>query len=146
MSIMGDFNIPPRSARIRHRAPPMPANECVALARNPERFWEFLAALTPEQFEAQVQEVVKWKRKQEQLGSNPYHEVVVRENWLAGLAKWRERDELKPCPFCGGLPEVTGSDLWQVECQACYVAFRGFYTREDAVEAWNARINEDHHV
>lgn len=52
--------------------------------------------------------------------------------------------ELKPCPFCGGEAWlVMGSCGYMVECGACHIfgAIRG--TKEEAIEAWNRRANDE---
>ena len=55
--------------------------------------------------------------------------------------------ELKPCPFCGSddvaLDEFAyriGDGEWEskVICYECH-ANTGFYTKQEAVEAWNRR-------
>jgi len=47
----------------------------------------------------------------------------------------------KPCPFCGGMPELFGSDRigWEVDCAACNATGGGGETKADAVVAWNRR-------
>ena len=61
-------------------------------------------------------------------------------------------DDLKPCPFCGGEAEVTDEDSygfsdgdWFVCCTEChtYLGFDSQYeTPQEAIEAWNARVDE----
>ena len=50
--------------------------------------------------------------------------------------------ELKPCPFCGGEAELHGfHDLyWVVECVRCYASANDCDTEQDAIEAWNTRV------
>lgn len=57
---------------------------------------------------------------------------------------------LKPCPFCGGegcLQEhiyVGYTNRYGVVCLDCGVETRQFSrTKEDAVEVWNSRTNEE---
>jgi len=47
----------------------------------------------------------------------------------------------KPCPFCGGTPELFGSDRsgWEVDCAACNATGGGGETKADAIAAWNRR-------
>lgn len=55
-------------------------------------------------------------------------------------------DELKPCPFCGGKARVKCSikeDLWGVACYKCECCTKVFFSEEEAVEAWNRRVNDD---
>lgn len=51
-------------------------------------------------------------------------------------------DKLKPCPFCGGTPIVSGCDdtLWIVICKECNASIGYKETKEEAIEAWNKRI------
>lgn len=52
-------------------------------------------------------------------------------------------NKLKPCPFCGGeaiLAENTNSEELLVECCNCY-AHTGLYCSEqEAIDAWNNRV------
>ena len=51
-------------------------------------------------------------------------------------------DELKPCPFCGGKAIIDGCDdtLWIVICKECNASIGYKETKEEAIEAWNLRI------
>lgn len=51
-------------------------------------------------------------------------------------------DELKPCPFCGGEAIIDGCDdtLWIVICKECNASIGYKETKEEAIEAWNRRI------
>ena len=51
-------------------------------------------------------------------------------------------DELKPCPFCGGTPIVSGCDdtLWFVVCKECNALIGYKETKQEAIEAWNSRV------
>lgn len=50
--------------------------------------------------------------------------------------------ELKPCPFCGGTPIVSGCDdtLWSVICKKCAASIDYNETKQEAIEAWNRRV------
>lgn len=52
-------------------------------------------------------------------------------------------NKLKPCPFCGEeaiLAETTNSEELFVECCNCY-AHTGLYCSEqEAIDAWNSRV------
>ena len=54
-------------------------------------------------------------------------------------------DELKPCPFCGGdatLWREGGVDRpYHILC-GCGGRVGWFETREEAIAAWNRRVNE----
>ena len=57
--------------------------------------------------------------------------------------------ELKPCPFCGGLPEkkVVGTTFRPfvvVKCTRCGAGTKAFkeYQDEIAIEAWNRRAQD----
>ena len=52
------------------------------------------------------------------------------------------RDELKPCPFCGGEAEITKwHEGYFAECkkQHCGGTIGAYKTEEEAIEAWNKR-------
>lgn len=64
-------------------------------------------------------------------------------------------EELKPCPMCGGEAITLYSsrnDKWAVACKECqlllgylesdyYGDYFEFNTQEEAIKAWNKRIN-----
>jgi Lar family restriction alleviation protein len=61
-------------------------------------------------------------------------------------------DELKPCPFCGGLPSYQKTAFYgseqspsYVKCRRCnfYIAKTGTTSDEDVLMAWNTRPIED---
>ena len=51
-------------------------------------------------------------------------------------------NKLKPCPFCGGEAIIDGCDdtLWIVICKECNASIGYKETKEEAIEAWNKRI------
>ena len=60
--------------------------------------------------------------------------------------------DLKPCPCCGGTPNVDsypGSD-WVgdltyhcVRCTVCFLRTRDYKSPQMAADAWNRRTNEE---
>ena len=62
-------------------------------------------------------------------------------------------NELKPCPFCGGSAEIeTDWDLtcdgyepigYYVVCDECMNQTATYKDEEDAIEAWNRRIEDE---
>ena len=59
------------------------------------------------------------------------------------------RTELKPCPFCGGKPFVSarlpyfGEELTvAVVCEDCNASSKHKVKEEDAIEAWNRRVED----
>lgn len=59
-------------------------------------------------------------------------------------------NELKPCPFCGGEGCVQEhvfsgyTSTFGVVCLDCCCETRQFYdSKEDAIEAWNRRVNDE---
>jgi len=62
--------------------------------------------------------------------------------------------ELKPCPFCGGEAEpidekevytdtAYASELWIIECKICQASTSFQLTKEDAINSWNHRTEEN---
>lgn len=62
-------------------------------------------------------------------------------------------DELKPCPFCGGEPDIKKHTFsvtshcmeytFGVKCYRCKVeTWQFFQTEGFAIEAWNRRIGD----
>lgn len=51
--------------------------------------------------------------------------------------------KLKPCPFCGGeAATVFNSGGW-IYCKDCDGQTGYYRTPEEAIEAWNGRVNND---
>ena len=51
--------------------------------------------------------------------------------------------KLKPCPFCGGkaiLSEDKRTDVYSVFCNECYTETSLQCTEQEAIEAWNRRV------
>lgn len=50
-------------------------------------------------------------------------------------------EEVKNCPFCGGLPEVVsvGADTFYVVCTKCG-AGTSIHDRENVIKQWNMRV------
>ena len=59
--------------------------------------------------------------------------------------------ELKPCPLCGRAGERWNvvsigkkfSSSWRVKCKLCGVTTTSYSTEEQAVNAWNRRLNNE---
>ena len=58
--------------------------------------------------------------------------------------------KLKPCPFCGGEGVmqkhvfVGYSSTWGVVCGDCWAEIKQVYSSEqEAVEAWNRRVEDE---
>ena len=55
--------------------------------------------------------------------------------------------ELKPCPFCGGEAHVVetihGKTLPWVRCKDCGMETPMLDTEEEAIEAWNRRVDNE---
>lgn len=53
-----------------------------------------------------------------------------------------DREELKPCPFCGGKAWIGISiELCQIQCESCGAKIKGKY-KDRLIEAWNKRASE----
>ena len=57
--------------------------------------------------------------------------------------------KLKPCPFCGAEPIVTGqynmaAEWYQCSCPKCHISQtgNGYRSRLEAFDAWNRRTND----
>ena len=53
-------------------------------------------------------------------------------------------DDLKPCPFCGGMPQLlpcAGKEtgMWRVWHECDFVTTSYFESKAEAIEAWNTR-------
>lgn len=56
--------------------------------------------------------------------------------------------ELKPCPFCGNIPELTVDNIcdelnYQVSCTHCFARTYLETSEEEAVEQWNRRADDE---
>ena len=57
-------------------------------------------------------------------------------------------EQLKPCPFCGQIDELTldtlgDPDDWFIECDRCHVGTHAIFRGEAATVAfWNTRVKE----
>lgn len=51
-------------------------------------------------------------------------------------------DKLKPCPFCGGEAIIDGCDdtPWSVICKKCAASVDFKETEQEAIDAWNNRV------
>ncbi|WP_196596041.1 Lar family restriction alleviation protein [Pectinatus frisingensis] len=62
-------------------------------------------------------------------------------------------DKLKPCPFCGGTPNIHDDDnkhpefgkeiFWQIYCMDCFGTNGWFDSVDDAITAWNRRADNE---
>ena len=49
-------------------------------------------------------------------------------------------DKLMKCPVCGGEAEIVGYKIFWVTCKECTAETKDFDTKEEAIEAWNRRV------
>ncbi len=52
-------------------------------------------------------------------------------------------EEFKPCPFCGGEAGLFAYKTFvdcAVRCKSCYNGTDEYRNKEDAIEAWNRRV------
>ena len=56
-------------------------------------------------------------------------------------------EELKKCPFCGGEAEIYKSfdyvSKYRVECTKCEMYSQNYNKLEEAIEAWNSRVEDE---
>lgn len=55
-------------------------------------------------------------------------------------------DKLKSCPFCGGkaiLSEDKRYDVHSVFCNECYIETSPQNTEQEAIDAWNKRVQPE---
>ena len=55
-------------------------------------------------------------------------------------------NDLKPCPFCGSqilFLERTETNKCYIACVECGSRSGNYWTKQDAIEAWNRRIKKD---
>ncbi len=65
-------------------------------------------------------------------------------------------DKLKPCPFCGDAAKIKmhkylrrfasqdnpNEYYWRVECLSCGAGINAYFTEQEAIKAWNRRVND----
>ena len=52
----------------------------------------------------------------------------------------RHRDELKPCPFCGGTElQIQHKNSFYIICTECGIKLGFFKAPQEAIDAWNKR-------
>lgn len=61
--------------------------------------------------------------------------------------------DLKPCPFCGGEADCNNNAVmqggklkWATECLGCGVITDCFDTKQEAIEAWNRRADDEKYL
>lgn len=68
------------------------------------------------------------------------------EKGKTDMERSAEMIELKPCPFCGGKADIYEPDVdietHLVYCTKCQAETQLFAKREEAIEAWNRRADE----
>ncbi len=56
-----------------------------------------------------------------------------------------EQNEMKPCPFCGGKPELYlyyDRKSLLIECDECGARIFGYRSIDEIIEAWNKRTKQ----
>lgn len=63
--------------------------------------------------------------------------------------RWKDKQahtvKIKPCPFCGGEADVDIGNFGGMVCycKQCFSQGKQCNTEEEAIEAWNRRIDND---
>ena len=79
-------------------------------------------------------------------------DAILAHQPVAPEGSQKERDALRPCPFCGAAGEVHEADRpdrvhgWEARCESGCVSIpiRGlFVERQGAVDAWNRRYPDE---
>ncbi len=54
-------------------------------------------------------------------------------------------DKLKPCPYCGCKAKLYEAydGAWCAECMVCYARTFHGQTKEEAIQQWNRRANNE---
>lgn len=52
-------------------------------------------------------------------------------------------NELKPCPFCGGEARLIGHYPYSITCCNCRATTVICNTPDDAIDAWNGRVQPE---
>jgi Lar family restriction alleviation protein len=50
------------------------------------------------------------------------------------------KEELKPCPFCGGNAILYAAGIPYVRCDNCGTQTTAYQTPDHAITAWNRRV------
>ena len=111
--------------------------------------------LTIEQWDYHDHEVIKawWEGKPIE-----FRQKGKKEDWYTtyrqvDIIAWRLdyeyriKEELKPCPFCGGKAKVYKEDkadefTFVAACTECFCEVNGVHTKQEAINAWNIRVGE----
>lgn len=54
--------------------------------------------------------------------------------------------ELLPCPFCKGEAELKGRVRYWIECEKCFTTSDLYKTIDQAIDAWNTRVERTCHI
>lgn len=100
---------------------------------------------TDAQLKEQVKRLVEDKRKLVEQLDIAAEENSMLEHEIDELNRLITANKPKPCPFCGGRPDVVAinKEKWVVSCHSDTCAVNpetdAFDTAEEAVSAWNHR-------
>ena len=61
------------------------------------------------------------------------------------IRRWNKRNEIKRCPICGekARSHEAYDCTWVVQCSRCYLTSPHKPTREEAIQFWNRRVNDE---
>lgn len=63
---------------------------------------------------------------------------------LKDIQEGKQEYYLKPCPFCGNIPEGVRTNfiLYWIECKCCRYEFQDWISQQSCIDRWNTRYTQ----